>query len=218
MKKELKKAGVNTAAARLGITADKALRYGKNQATAMRVFRTAILTDAELLVELIGVTVISERCNQYLLARKKSTESGVSQPYPESHVASDRSALDPSSSRSSHESRDSLKSSDRPTAPSTKISRKAAVMATQTGLWNERVAASFEMRIGDITQYDFLNLTIQNEVSTVWKKGLSKVIWPDMHTPLKEFANKKEIRKIRDDAIAALEAALKAVKGITHEK
>ena len=101
---------------------------------------------------------------------------------------------------------------DRPAPPSTQISRVAARKVARGGLWGERVAESFEMQIGDIRQYDLLNLRIQNAFSTAWLKGLEKVEFPDMWTPLKDFADEAVIRKIRDDAIAARDAACHAAK------
>jgi len=90
------------------------------------------------------------------------------------------------------------------------------VAATNRGFWGERISDSLEITVGDICQYDFYNLRIQNSWRKVWEEGLADQQWPDMWTPLKDFADPKVIKAIKEKADKVRVATLSATKRVSH--
>ena len=233
MKEQLKKAGINTAAARLSRIASDAIERAKgNTAKALQSFRITVLTDAELIRELVGQDLVWEKAAAFLnekrqswapsqneveshaaVDRRPNSVSSTSQVICESQLNHDRGELTRSSgaSLSSNESHALV---DRPVAPATRISRVAA--RSVASVFDERISTHFEMKYGDITQYDYLNLRITLAGGAVLNDRLSKIEWPAMHTPLRDFADAAEIAAIRDARDAAVARELSAVKGIQH--
>jgi hypothetical protein len=240
----LQRAGVNTNRARLIVAAEQALRASRwDPEAALGKLITEVNSDARLLRGLHEITEADSRAlasallSQLAADAKGPKREGVSQNLYESHTAVDRPHPAPStSSRASQLNRDVQATRDRPAAdpssggvrhlrnashadldrPSRSISTSAAKAVLRSSVFDKRIVETFDHRWGDITQHDYLNLRIKNAFSKEVERGLEKINWPDMNTPLREFCTEKQVQDIAERADRARQQALTAVKAVAH--
>ena len=138
-----------------------------------------------------------------------------------SHISSDgQGSIDPALRPSTQEAASrgavgsQFENDRRPPAP-TKL-RAGAMAVLSSSVFDKRIVEHFEHKWGDITQQDYLNLAIKNAFSTEVQRGLSKVKWPDLHTPLREFETEATVERLAAAAETARQNAVNAAKALTH--
>lgn len=240
----LQRAGVNTNRARLIVAAEQALRASKwDPEIAIGKLIAEVNSDARLLRGLHEITESDSRAlasallSQLAADAKGLKREGASHSGLVSHDADDRLHPAPStSSRASHATGVRHVFPDRPAAdpssggvrhlrnashadldrPSRSISTSAAKAVLKSSVFDKRIVETFDHRWGDITQHDYLNLRIKNAFSKEVERGLEKINWPDMNTPLREFCTEKQVQDIAERADRARQQALTAVKAVAH--
>ena len=143
-----------------------------NPDNALHRFGKAVVQDAGLLAELVGIDLIKERAAAYLRLRlldiQNQSGDGASQSLDDSQATSDRPAPTPQhSSRLSQRSHESQRRTDqsaapddtigpkRRVAPSTKISSKAAAAVARSSVYDMRMGTEITFRTAKL--FDVIN-------------------------------------------------------------
>lgn len=193
--------------------------YGDDLSEATNSIVTIVYGNAKLMAALLSATPeqVERAARKYIEGLSHSATEGQSihdqslDSDSAGQVTSDSQRIDDPARTNADGSQigcGSRASADLPSAPSY---MRAAAESLRT-IFDERIQATTDMTWGDITKRALMNLKIRNAYTRELAEELDKVSWPDLDTPLREFASEREVENIKNRAEGARSAAIAAVK------